>query len=555
MVLAIKRGYCKNLIREKQVAVVQDHISERPDVLASLIHIGNMFNTQRDFDQLLNTIIKETLKIFSADRASLFLLDEEKNQVWSKIATGLNKGQMIRMDANKGIVGHVIRTGKALNIPDAYSDPRFNPEIDRVTGYETETILCFPLTTFEGKTVGAFQVLNKKGGPFTKEDEQILSVMASQSCVAIENVQAFEETVRKHETLSVENQHLKQQLKGKYAYPTIIGDSKEIQAVKQAISKVSATNSNVLITGESGTGKELIARSIHAMGHRNNKPFIALNCAALPETLLESELFGIEKGVATGVTKRIGFFEQADGGTLFLDEVGEMSLAMQAKLLRTLQEHTFIRVGGSQEVSVDVRVIAATNMDLIKSIHEGLFRDDLYYRLNVFPIHVPALRDRGEDLPILARFILANIVSKMNLPTKVFSESSLVEIRNYKWPGNVRELENMIERAVIMSDNTEVDMKPVVEELLRTNPNDAVDNDGFGQKNPNSSGRQEGKSYYSMDNMDIKAAVQDLEMEMITAALRLTKGNQLKAAETLGVSREGLRKKMQRYVMVAKYEG
>ncbi|MDH5442683.1 MAG: sigma 54-interacting transcriptional regulator, partial [Candidatus Nomurabacteria bacterium] len=486
-----------------------------------------MFNTQRDFDQLLYTIIEETLKIFSADRASLFLVDEEKKEVWSKIATGLHKGQVIRMEKSKGIVGHVISTGVALNIPNAYSDARFNPEIDRITGYETRNILCFPLNTFRGKTIGAFQVLNKTGGPFTKEDEQILSVMASQACVAIENVQAYEETVRKHETLSEQNKDLKKQLKGKYAYPTIVGDSPPIQEVKRAIDKVASTNSNVLVTGESGTGKELIARAIHAMSPRSEKPFVAINCAALPETLLESELFGIEKGVATGVTKRLGYFEQANHGTLFLDEVGEMSLGMQAKLLRALQEHSFIRVGGTEEVHVSVRVIGATNMDLIRSIHAGLFRDDLYYRLNVFPIHVPALRERGDDLPILARFILGNIVEKLGLQPKHFTERSLIEIQRYGWPGNVRELENMIERAVIMSDGEDVDMHSTVEGLLRSGSGER----GINRHNLGEISEPGNPKYFDPDKLDMKQAVQTLETEMISLALKKTKGNQLKAAE------------------------
>ena len=520
--------------------MAEEQISNRPDVLTTLIHIGNLFHTQRDFDQLLETIVHETIKILHADRASIFLLDEEKEEVWSKIATGLNKGEVIRMNRDAGIVGHVIKTGKPLNITDAYKDNRFNPEIDRETGYVTKSIICFPLTTFEGMTVGAFQVLNKAGGDFTAEDEQILSLLSTQAFVAIENVQEYQATVEKHQSLSTENFNLKTQLKGKYAYPTIVGDSSQIEQVKVAIDKVSNTNANVLITGESGTGKELIARAIHSKSNRSNQSFIPLNCASLPESLLESELFGIEKGIATGVSKRTGYFELADKGTLFLDEVGEMSLAMQAKLLRALQEHTFIRVGGIQEIHVDVRVIAATNRELNGAIEKGEFREDLFYRLNVFPIHLPPLRERAGDLPILARFILGNVVDKMNLQPKSFSQKSFESMQGYSWPGNVRELENMIERAVIMSDGVEVEMEPILNALQKKK--NIGQNAGFPSGGTNAT-----SGTVSQDNLNLKDAVKDLEVRMIHQALEKTKNNQLKAAQVLGISREGLRKKLSRY--------
>ncbi|MCZ6472704.1 MAG: sigma 54-interacting transcriptional regulator [SAR324 cluster bacterium] len=517
--------------------------SKRSEILDSLVHVGNVFNTERDFDQLLDTIVAETVRILGADRASLFLLDEKSNQIWSKIATGLNKGQEIRLKKNQGIVGSVISTGKALNIPDAYGDPRFNRKIDQFTGYDTKNILCFPLKTFEGEVIGAFQVLNKEEGSFTHEDEQTLSLLASQACVAIENVQQYRKSVERHETLSTENQHLKKQLVGKYAYPAFVGDSPPILDVKKAMDKVSTTNANVLITGESGTGKELIARAVHSKSARANRRFVALNCAALPESLLESELFGIEKGVATGVAKRIGYFEQADQGTLFLDEIGEMPIAMQAKLLRTLQEQAFMRVGGSREIQVDVRVIAASNHDLWQAIQDGKFREDLFYRLNVFPIHLPALRDRGNDIPMLAKFILGNVVEKMNLSEKFFSDESLEAVLTYSWPGNVRELENTIERAVILTDGPLVDLKSTVVEMGLGGPGAVAAEMAAA---PPASGSL-GQRNFDPEHPNMKDAVKSLEIEMISEVLEQTRGNQIRAAKTLGISREGLRKKMARY--------
>ena len=527
--------------------MVEHHFSKRPDVLASLIHVGNLFNTERDFDNLLNTIVLETVKLLDADRASVFLVDEDKGEIWSKVATGLNKGQEIRIKKNEGIVGSVISAGKALNIPDAYADPRFNREVDQITGFDTKNIVCFPLTTFEGQVIGAFQVLNKKTGPFTHEDEQILSVLSSQACVAIESVQDYQESVRRRETLSTENSNLRKQLVGKCAYPSIVGDSAPLMAVKKAIDQVATTNANVLVTGESGTGKELIARAIHSKSLRAHKRFIALNCASLPDSLLESELFGIEKGVATGVSKRAGYFELAHDGTLFLDEIGEMTLSMQAKLLRCLQEQVFLRVGGSREIQVDVRVITATNSDLGKAIQTGAFREDLYYRLNVFPIHVPTLRERANDIPVLAKFILGNVAEKMKLSGKSFTERSLVAMLGYPWPGNVRELENVIERAVILSDGEEVDVEGLLE-LITAEAKFAQER--AGARGASADGAPEGVAPVSaMGNLDMKEAVKSLEMSLIAAAIQNTRGNQIRAAKALGISREGLRKKMARYGM------
>ena len=522
---------------------VVEELPKRPGVLASLVRVGNVFNTEHNFEQLLDTIVQETIRILAADRASLFLVDDDRGEIWSKIATGLSKGEEIRLKKYEGIVGHAISSGKTINVPDAYADPRFNRDVDQATGYETHTILCFPLITFEGKTIGAFQVLNKKEGTFNAEDEQILSVLASQASIAIENVRLLHEHTRRQENLSTENSHLKKQLKGKYAYPTIVGDSVEILAVTRAIDKASTTDANVLITGESGTGKELIARALHSKSSRGNMPFIPLNCASLPESLLESELFGIEKGVATGVSKRNGYLELAHRGTLFLDEVSEMSLAMQVKLLRAMQDRTFLRVGGSREIQVDVRVIAATNRELKRAIREGDFRDDLYYRLNVFPIHVPALRERHGDIEILSRFILGNVVEKMKLSGKRFSEGSLEAMKGYPWPGNVRELENVIERAVILSDGPEVEMEPILADLLQSELQGRLAPGVVGE-----AGRDQFASFArSADGLDLKQAVGELEVKFITAALEQTHGNQLRAARKLGISREGLRKKMVRY--------
>ncbi|HSE84314.1 MAG TPA: sigma-54 dependent transcriptional regulator, partial [Thermodesulfobacteriota bacterium] len=236
-------------------------------------------------------------------------------------------------------------------------------------------------------------------------------------------------------------------LKRKAGIKNIIGKSPRIQEIIKLIEKVSDTPLNVLITGESGTGKELAARTIHSNSSRCDKPFVAINCAALPESLLESELFGIEKGVATGVERRAGKIEMANGGTLFLDEIGDMSLSAQTKLLRVLQERKLERIGGRSTIEVDVRVLAATNKDLQKEIEKGNFREDLYYRLNVVHINMPSLREIKEDIPLIARHLLSSFVNELGRDPLSFSPKAMNTLVNYNWPGNVRELENEIKRA------------------------------------------------------------------------------------------------------------
>ena len=524
------------------MGIVENALRHRPEVLSSLIRIGNVFNTERNFDHLLNVIVNEVIQILEAERGSIFLLDEKKDEIWSRVATGLHREEIIRAGKSEGIVGRVITTGQALNIPDAYADPRFNPEIDKRTGYHTRTILCVPLITMQGKIIGAFQVLNKHAPPFTDADEDILRMVSSQACIALENAQLYKELVAHKDTLHEENLTLKRQLKGKYAYPTIIGDSPAIQTVKTFINKVSTTDANVLITGESGTGKELIARAIHSQSRRATKPIIAINCAALNESLLESELFGIEEGVATGVSKRIGYLEQADGGTIFLDEVGDMSLSTQSKMLRAIQERTIQRIGSKREVAIDIRIVCATNRDLVKAIREERFREDLFYRLNSFPIHLPPLRERVQDIPLLANFVLANVVQKMNLAPKVLSRASVEAMLSYGWPGNVREMENVIERAVILSEGHEIDLQALIPSGGAPPEESSRDADASVHLPPFSHAEQP-----ALQTMELRGAVELLERRMIAAALEQTSGNQVHAAKMLGISREGLRKKLERY--------
>ncbi len=312
-----------------------------------------------------------------------------------------------------------------------------------------------------------------------------------------------------------------------------VGESRQIKEIHQIIDKVAASPTTVLIRGESGTGKELIAQAIHENSPRNNNPFIKLNCAAIPENLLESELFGYEKGAFTGaVTSKPGKFELADGGSLFLDEVGEIPREMQVKLLRVLQNQEFERVGGIRTIKVDVRIIAATNRDLERDVDEGRFRQELYYRLNIVPIALPPLRQRTEDIPLLVNHFILKLNRKLGRNVKDVSPNVLKALMNYHWPGNIRELENVMERAVLMTDNTTLELSDFPPNILETS----------GGNIPDISFNQ---------NVTLKEAVKEtteqVEKSLIIKILKKMNGNVTRSAQELGISRKSLQMKMKEY--------
>lgn len=324
--------------------------------------------------------------------------------------------------------------------------------------------------------------------------------------------------------LAEENQYLRAELRSRYSMGSLVGKSKKMQELFSLIHRAAGSNARVLILGESGTGKELVARAIHHHGDRQNNAFIQLSCAAIPETLLESELFGYEKGAFTGATSRKqGRFELADGGTLFLDEVGEMSLATQVKLLRVLQEGDFQRLGGNKTIRADVRVIAATNRDLQKAMSEGAFREDLFYRLNVLPVYVPPLRERKEDIPLLVGHFLDN-GCKNGAPRPQVSQAAISMLMDYHWPGNVRELENAIERALVLGGDRVIEPRHLPPELL---------NHG-----------EEGKQIV----LPVGSSLREAEQEMIRKTLDFTGGNRARAAGILGISLRALHYKLKELV-------
>src|SRR5262250_1464027 len=329
------------------------------DKYTALVDISCRLNSEKNFDQLLKLIADEAKKHLDAERATIFILDKHRGELWAKVAIGVS--DTIRFDARLGLAGAVLIAGKALVVEDAYKSPLFYPSIDSLTGFHTRNILSVPLRTPKQEIIGVFQVLNKRDGKFTSQDEHFVQALANQAAIALENTQTLTELENRQQELIEENQNLRKEVEERFTTKSILGTNSKIGDIRAIIERTADTNVSALITGENGTGKELSARAIHFMSARRSKPFVAVNCAALPDTLVESELFGIEKGVATGVESRIGHFQKADGGTLFLDEIGDLSLAAQAKILRVLQEHMLERVGGRTPVRVDVRVLAATN--------------------------------------------------------------------------------------------------------------------------------------------------------------------------------------------------
>jgi Nif-specific regulatory protein len=497
----------------------QNHLAEE------LLKICQRMSSERDLAALLDLIANEATKLMGADRASLFLLDRERGELWSKVALG---SEEIRFDARLGIAGAVAMSGQTINVEDAHQDPRFYKEIDLRSGYRTRSLLAIPLRNHEGQIIGTFEVLNKKTGAFNKEDEEILKALAAQAAIAIETAQLVEEMKRHRDQLQEENAQLWKEVEGRFSSQSIIGTSEKIRAVLRLIDQISNSSVNVLITGESGTGKELAAKAIHYKSLRARKPFVALNCAALPESLVESELFGIERGVATGVERRLGKFEAANGGTLFLDEIGDLSLTAQAKLLRVLQERVIEHVGGRKTIAVDVRILAATNKNLEAEIQKGTFRQDLYYRLKVIHIQMPPLREIREDIPGLANYLLANYCREMKLEPVNLTPEAASACMDFSWPGNVRELENEMKRLVLsVSGNTVA--KKDLSEAIRISGTEVV-------------------SSLSTPRL-MKDVVCEIEKRMIQEALQQSKQNQLHAAKALGLSRHGLIKKMKRYNM------
>ncbi len=503
--------------------------------LIEILKLCRQMNSLQDRTALLDLIAREAARLMDADRASIFLLDHERNQLWSQVALGSD--EILQLDVDVGIAGAVVRNGETINVQDAQRDSRFYPGTDAKTGYHTKSVLAAPLQLPDGHIIGAFEVLNKHQGVFTPADEDLLRTLASHGAIAIQTVETVEELRRHRDQLLQENAQLWQDVDERFSKTPLLGTSEKIQAVVRLIEQIRNSSVTVLITGESGTGKELAAKAIHYSSPRARRPLVALNCAALPENLIESELFGIERGVATGVERRIGKFETASGSTLFLDEIGDLSLPAQAKLLRVLQERVIERVGGRKSILVDVRIVVATNKDLEAEAKKGVFREDLFHRLNVVHIEMPPLREISGDIPLLANHFMTTYCREMKRDPMMLTPAALSRLKRYHWPGNVRALENEMKRLVVTARGSTI-TEDVLSDAIRL---------GGGEGILGESATSVQIAETSRNESSLKEAVSELEKRLILEALAKCRQNQGLTARTLGVSRQGLIKKMKRY--------
>jgi formate hydrogenlyase transcriptional activator len=451
-VTAIVAVAVENGLNREESQKLTLELREERDRLQFLLDVNNLLISRFDYLEVLEAVCQTVQRIVVADHIGVALYDEESGQlradvIYSKAGGVTSFGGSLPMDASAA--GMTFQRG----IPARYR----RSELERL-GWDgaaamkaagVESMCCLPLATRKGK-LGILLVGSADPDAFSDTDIRFLAHASAQIAIAIDNARAYERVASLNSRLTAEKQYLELELR--QGFGEVVGASQALKSVLSAVNTVARTDSTVLIVGETGTGKELIARAIHTLSPRRGRTFVRTSVAALPASLLESELFGHEKGAFTGATaSRAGRLELANRGTLFLDEIGDIPAEMQPKLLRVLQEREFERLGSTKTQRVDVRIVAATNRDLERMAEEGSFRSDLYYRLNVFPITMPPLRDRAEDIPALARHFTAQCARRMGRPVPAIPDATMESLLQWRWPGNIRELQNVIERAVILT--------------------------------------------------------------------------------------------------------
>lgn len=492
-----------------------DHARCNFNELSLLYHVSVTLQSDRELSEILDPILQHIAVHMGMERGTLSIFNRNRSELSIEAAYGLTKEEKARgvYKIGEGITGRVAETGKPELIPSIHDEPSF---LNRTRARENVSkhdiaYICVPIK-YDKEVIGVLSVdkVFDVSVP-CEEDIRLLSIIAAMVAHRVRSRQSVREKI---EALEEENKRLQWELHDKFKPDNIIGDSKEMKETYRLIGKVAASNATVLIRGESGVGKEVVANAIHFHSDRKDHPFIKVNCSAFPESLLESELFGHEKGAFTGADqRRKGRFELAEGGTLFLDEMGDISLSAQVKLLRVLQEREFERVGGSETLKANVRIIAATNRNLEDLIVTGNFREDLFYRINVFPIYVPPLRERKSDILQLANYFVDKFNKINGLEIKRISSPAIDMLMSYHWPGNVRELENCIERAgllaqegVISGYNLPATLQP---------PEDYQEN---------------------IHELPLLERLERIEKELILDALKGCKGNMARASRKLGVS-------------------
>jgi Nif-specific regulatory protein len=494
---------------------------EMRDRFASLVEVTQGLMGLTEPEELIRIILESILRLFAAEACSIALIDEQPRQLSFAFTLGGAKVAELQLPVGQGIIGWVAETGQGVVCNDVTRDPRFYGTIDRKTGFKTRAVLCVPLK-YQDRLIGAIQVLNPASPQgFSQGDLEALIVFGGLITLAIQRTKAF---------AAIRNAKAAFQEIVQERYRLISGSNPKMKAILDMARRVATASSTVLLLGESGTGKEVLARVLHQWSPRAEQPFVAVNCVALTPELLESELFGHERGAFTGaIAQKKGKFELADGGTIFLDEIGDLAPHLQAKLLRVLQDREFQRVGGVKDIRVDVRVLAATNRDLQGALQKGQFREDLYYRLNVVSITLPPLRERSDEIASLVVHFLERYGHELKRPRLGIDPTVLAALEGYRWPGNVRELQNVIERAVVLSPGPMISLADLPAEI-RTPVQEAAG------------------TVSALQGVDpilpLGEAVEAFKRAKIRQTLEATSGNQTKAAQLLGIPRPNLSRLM-----------
>jgi transcriptional regulator with GAF, ATPase, and Fis domain len=469
--------------------------------LSALLKISRVVHAIRDLEELQAQLLDLIFEVVPATRGAILLAVGAGQEFNSLYARTRQPGQPQLIRVSRTVARQVMQDNVAILGADVPGSGRFR-DVESLAAGEVRSLLCVPLTVFQ-RMIGCIYLDSTQADSHFHEDHlQLLAAIAGISSVALDNA-------RRLQWLEQENQRLTAEISQDQ---NLIGESAPMREIYHSLAKVAPTDSTVLITGESGTGKELAARALHRNSSRANKPFVAINCSAIPETLLESDLFGHERGSFTGATsQKRGRLEVADGGVVFLDEIGELAPPLQVKLLRVLQEREFERVGGTRPIKVDIRLIAATNRDINEAVRKGEFRQDLYYRLAVVQLTMPPLRDRKDDISMLARHFVQKHAKRCKVKPKPISRESMAALMHYDWPGNVRELENAIERALVMGSSEMILLEDLPDSLSEQGPEGEIN---------------EGKYH---------ANVKELKKQLILDAVQQARGNYVEAARILGV--------------------
>ncbi len=506
----------------------QTHSNEQLEDLSCLYEITKSLASSTDLKECLGETMSLIDSMKAMENGTVTIINPTTGNLEIEIAHGINAEGRRRgkYQIGEGITGKVVASGEPVIVPHIAEEPMFLNKTRARGGVlnQDRSFLCVPIR--EGKQIiGALSVdrIYKEGISMQAEaDLRFLTILSS---IIAQTTRRIQTVNQEQEDLRVENSKLKRELSQKNKINDIRGNSSRMQEVYEMIHRVVDSNATVLLRGESGTGKTLVAKALHYNSKRAEQPFIVVNCSALPETLLESELFGHEKGAFTGASERkIGRFEQAEGGTLFLDEIGEISHAVQVKLLNVVQERTFQRLGSGKSINCDVRLVAATNRDLEKAVEDKSFREDLYYRLNVFPVYMPPLRERRTDILLLAEYFLEKYANENNRHIKRISTPAIDMLIQYHWPGNVRELQNCMERAALVCDGETVKsihLPPTLQTL------DSIS--------------------HSSTPLSLSAAVESFEKDIIIDGLKKNKGNQTRTAKYLDTSLRIINYKIHQY--------